>query len=195
MTILALIAAIALVVRLGLLVALHVMRSDYNVVEHAVSDYAVGPTSRVATAMTWVTALSWAALAGAVFAGPGDWDGQRSAIAQLAMLALIFFALPYTPTDVEGRARTRVGVIHYILAVAWFALSYNLSGDFTRLWAGEPVGGVLNVLHWVALVSLIILIIGLLPPLRRRIFGLAERVFIVTISVFYLIVCVQLAFG
>ncbi|GAB3305499.1 DUF998 domain-containing protein [Epidermidibacterium keratini] len=192
MTILALIAAIALVVRLALFVALHVMRSDYNVVEHAVSDYAVGRTSKVATAMTWVTALSWAALGGAVLVGLGDWSEQRSAIAQLIMLAIIFVALPFTPTDVEGKARTRVGVIHYILAIAWFALSYNLSGDFTRLLADEPVGGVLNVLHWAALVSLIVLVIALLPALRRRLFGIAERVFIVVISAFFLIVAVQL---
>ena len=54
-------ATIALVLglaRLVMFIALHRVESDYNVVEHAVSDYAVGRTRALSSVMTWTTALS-----------------------------------------------------------------------------------------------------------------------------------------
>ena len=55
-------AAVALVLgvaRLAMFIALHLVPSDYNIVQHAVSDYAVGPTRRLATTITWTSAVSW----------------------------------------------------------------------------------------------------------------------------------------
>ena len=54
-------ATIALVLglaRLVMFIALHRVESDYNVVEHAVSDYAVGRTRALSSVMTWTTAFS-----------------------------------------------------------------------------------------------------------------------------------------
>ncbi|WP_405056748.1 DUF998 domain-containing protein [Kribbella sp. NBC_01505] len=175
-TALAVVAAILFLVRLGLFVALHVMRSDYNPIEHAVSDYAVGPTRRLSTISTWVTAAAWAALAGAV-------DG--SATIWLLVLAAIFVVLPFLPTDIEGQQQTAIGRIHYVAAIAWFAISFSLTSHFTD----EFDLTVLVVLRWIALVSLAALVIALLVrPLRRRFFGISERVFLVAINLFYLVV-------
>ena len=82
--------------RLVLFVALHLARSDYTIVEHAVSDYAVGPTRRLSTAMTWLTAAGWACLAVAVWSG--DWGNRGSIGIWPAILAVIFMALPLVPT-------------------------------------------------------------------------------------------------
>ena len=43
-TVFAVIALVLGVARLAIFIALHFVRSDYNPVRHAVSDYAVGPT-------------------------------------------------------------------------------------------------------------------------------------------------------
>lgn len=188
----ALVAAVLSVLRLALFVALHVMRSDYNIVEHAVSDYAVGRTHKVSTYMTWYTAGVWLTLLLALLIGPAP-QPSTSTIAQLVALAVIFIVLPFLPTDVEGRRRTTIGTLHYVAAIAWFALSYSLTGDFTRMLAGHgTAGSALSVLHQVALVSLIALCIGLIPALRNRIFGIVERVFLLTITAFYLLAAVLL---
>lgn len=43
--------------RLLILAVLHLAKTDYNPIRDAVSDYAVGPTRRLSTAMTWAALL------------------------------------------------------------------------------------------------------------------------------------------
>ncbi|TDD63394.1 DUF998 domain-containing protein [Kribbella antibiotica] len=172
-------AAALLLIRLGLFVALHVVRSDYNPIEHAVSDYAVGPTRRLSTIAAWVWGAAWVALAFAV--------DSASARVWLLVLAVIFVALPFIPTDLEGTRQTVIGRVHYVAAVAWFAISFSLMSTFTDRYDVA----VLTVLRWIALVSLAALVIALVVrPLRRRFFGLSERAFIVAVNLFYLIVAI-----
>lgn len=192
-TVLATIAAVLLLVRLVLFVALHVVPSDYSPVRHAVSDYAVGRTRPLSTAMTWTTALAWAALAVAV-AGT-SWDEKAEVLWQLVPLVVLFAALPFLPTDLEGQRTTTVGRLHLLAAIAWFALSYSLTGNFSRYLADAgALGTALVVLHQVALVSLVALVASLvLQPLRDRVFGISERVFIVAINLFFLLAGIGLA--
>lgn len=179
-------AAVLLLLRLVLFTSLHLVPSDYSPVRHAVSDYAVGRTRRLSTAMTWATALAWLALA--VAAGRVLVAERTSVTAELVALAALFAVLPFLPTDTEGARRSVIGRLHLVAAIAWFALSYNLTGTLDRLLAPGPLlGRALTGLHWVALVSLVALVVSLLvPALRRRTFGLSERVFIVAINLFFL---------
>lgn len=181
----------ASVARLGMLIALHVVPNERNPIRDAVSDYAVGITRRLAAAMSWTGVLVWGSMAVAVWTVVPGWDDRTTVTVLLAVLAALFLALPFAPTDLPGERRTVRGIAHYMLAVAWFALSYNLTGNFARLaqerwdhWLGAVLGG----LHWVALVALVGVIAGLLVPVVRPYFGLVERVFIVVIGVFYLLV-------
>ncbi|WP_432510510.1 DUF998 domain-containing protein [Kineococcus sp. SYSU DK001] len=183
--------AVLMLTRLGLLAALHVVPSDYSPVRHAVSDYAVGRTRRLATAMTWTAAAAWAGLAATVAIALPTWEHQRSTTTWLLVLAVLFAALPHLPTDLEGARRTRVGTLHLVVAVAWFAISYSLTGTFADLFEGTTLGDALRVLHLVAAVSLTCLVVALVVPhLRRRAFGLSERVFLVAIAVSYLLVTI-----
>lgn len=194
-TAICLLAIVSAAVRLGLFGALHVVPSGYNPIKHAVSDYAVGPTRRLSTAMTWTTVLTWLSLAAAIAVALPAWSYQTTATALLVVLAVIFAVLPFVPTDIEGEKRTRRGIFHYVLAIAWFAIAYSLTGDASRFAAaqwGGAIGSASVVLHWVALISLIALIAALVVPSLRRFFGLAERVFIAAISVFYLVLAVGL---
>lgn len=193
-TITAAATALLIVARLVIFVALHLRHSDYNIVEHAVSDYHVGSTRGLATAMTWLTAASWITLAACVATGFASTDGHPATLVQLVALAVIFIVLPFLPTDIEGSKRTVIGTLHYLAAIAWFALAYSLTGNFGRL-ITHPAGltTTLGILHWIALIALIALIAALLiKPVRRYAFGIAERIFLVTISVFYLIASVAI---
>lgn len=186
-------AVVALVLglaRLAMFIGLHVHASDYDPVRHAVSNYAVGRTRPLSSAMTWATGGMWLALAVAVGLGFPQWSDRIGVVACLAVLALLFAALPLLPTDLEGERPTRIGRLHLLAAIAWFALSYACMGNFARLLQEPPtIGATLVVLSWVTLVSLILLIAALLiKPLRRRLFGLFERAFLVAVNLFYITV-------
>jgi hypothetical protein len=187
------------IARLGMFIALHLVRSDYSPVRHAVSDYAVGRTRTLSSVMAWTTAAAWAALAAAVWLVRPEWSSRGGITAVLAVLAVIFLVLPFVPTTLEGEKATVIGRLHMLAAIAWFAISYSCMGDFVRL-ADAGVGGVLavslSVLSGVALVGLIALVASLvLPGLRSRTFGISERVFIVAVNLFYLLAAIVLLVG
>jgi hypothetical protein len=187
------------IARLGMFIALHLVRSDYSPVRHAVSDYAVGRTRTLSSVMAWTTAAAWAALAAAVWLVRPEWSSRGGITAWLAVLAVIFLVLPFVPTTLEGEKATVIGRLHMLAAIAWFAISYSCMGDFVRL-ADAGVGGVLavslSVLSGVALVGLIALVASLvLPGLRSRTFGISERVFIVAVNLFYLLAAIVLLVG
>ncbi|WP_417216208.1 DUF998 domain-containing protein [Arthrobacter sp.] len=186
--------AVLILARLAILLALHLVPSGYNAVEHAVSDYHVGPTRRLAVVMTWLTAASWATLAVCFLTGFGP-EGERMPIlVQLAGLVVIFIVLPFLPTTLEGQKLDLVGALHYVAAIAWFALAYSLTGNLVRaIGDSSALAAPLQVLHVVALVALVVLIAALLVKrARRHVFGLAERVFLVAISLFYLVASVAI---
>ena len=188
--ILASLALIFGITRLVVFVSLHLVKSEYSIVEHAVSDYAVGSTRRLSSIMTWLTVPFWALLAAAVATGLPQWDDATGITICLAALALIFLVLPFVPTDLEGRKQTMIGRLHYLMAIAWFALSYSCMGNFVRFFSAEnihPVAGVLSVVSWIALASLTISVIVLIvKKLRPKVFGISERIFILSVNLFYI---------
>lgn len=188
-TVLAAAALVLGVARLALFVALHVARSDYNIVEHAVSDYAVGRTRTLSRVMTWITAVLWLALAALAWAAFPQWNDLAVVVSCLIALAVLFAVLPFLPTDIEGTETTTVGRLHMLAAIAWFALSYSCMGNFTRLLESAIpalLAHVLLALSWVALASLVALVAALvIKPARRYAFGIAERIFILSITLFY----------
>ncbi|SEF12318.1 Protein of unknown function [Arthrobacter alpinus] len=193
---LAITALVLGVARLVVFVALHLVRSDYNIVEHAVSDYAVGRTRTLSSVMTWITAAFWGVLALATLVAFPDWKDLTGVVACLLALAAIFIVLPFLPTDVEGTHATTIGRLHMLAAIAWFALSYACMGNFGRLFqdaSPQPWGTTLVALSWIALVSLIVLVAALvIRQARRYVFGIAERIFILSVTLFYITVAIAM---
>ncbi len=176
------------IARLIMFIALHLVPSDYNIVQHAVSDYAVGPTHRLATAVTWTSAVFWAVLAGAVALGPPT--PEKNVALWLAALAVIFAALPLLPTDVEGQPATLIGRLHLVAAIAWFSIAYSCMGSIVRLLTPLAPRGLvsfLGVTRWVTAAALIALVTALvIRRLRPYAFGISERIFLLAVYVFYL---------
>ena len=184
-------AAVALVLgvaRLAMFIALHLVPSDYNIVQHAVSDYAVGPTRRLATTITWTSAVFWAVLAGAIALGPPT--PEKGVALWLTILTVIFAALPFLPTDVEGQPTTLIGRLHLVAAIAWFAIAYSCMGNIVRLLAPLAPQGLVSFLgaaRWVTAAALIALVTALvIRRLRPYAFGISERIFLLAVYVFYL---------
>ncbi|MDN5927760.1 MAG: DUF998 domain-containing protein [Hyphomicrobiales bacterium] len=172
-------AALAYLAQLALFLALNI-RGRYSLVSHAVSDYGIGPSRRLFTIYGLIGIIAAAALGAAVLM-----DGRfpaRGGIYLLAMAALRLGVLAF-PTDLEGERLTGAGKLHYLFAIASFALAYMTIDvlnpaalSIVADWASPVLAG----LYWIVAASLAGVVICLVPALRR-IFGLVERVFLVSV--------------
>jgi hypothetical protein len=120
-------------------------------------------------------------------------------VSQLVFLFLVpvmRIAMARFPTDLEGEKLTNTGRLHYLFAIAAFAFTYAaISGMTSRLESLAPwqsAYGLLSTLREIALVSLVLLIVTLLPRLRK-VFGLFERAFLVSTNLWLITVGILLA--
>ncbi len=176
-----------LLVRSGILIGLHVVPSGHHPVRDAVSDYAVEPTGRLSAAMSWAGAGGMAGPGCCGLVGLPAWSYPGTATVLLPVVTVIVAALPFVPTDLEGRRRPPRGLLHDALAIAWFTISSSLTGHLSRLasgrWPGAVAAGAVAS-HWLALVGSVALVAALVIRPLRRWFGLAERGFLGAIAVF-----------
>ncbi|NKJ01677.1 DUF998 domain-containing protein [Novosphingobium sp. SG707] len=96
------------------LLLMHVIRPDYTVIDHMISDYAVGRFGWIMTTAFVALGAGCLTLAlGLLRDGPGSWPGRIGA----ALLIVAFVGLLVTalyPTDLETAPSTRTGDIHAI---------------------------------------------------------------------------------
>jgi hypothetical protein len=180
---------------LAAFVALHVLPTGYNPVRHAVSDYAVGRYATVFRAALYASSVGGLGLAFALMLGVGSppltaWD-----LAYLLLIPLFRIGMSLFPTSLEGEPLTRTGAWHYVCAIAAFTFTYLVLSDTTSLlqrlargsWLRDPLGWC----GWVVAPALFLVVVTMLPRLRR-VFGLCERLFLVTTNVWFVLAAVLL---
>ncbi|HXH34175.1 MAG TPA: DUF998 domain-containing protein [Plantibacter sp.] len=196
------VAAVLFVIRLVVFVTLHLRPAGIHPVRDTVSDYAASSsavTRALSTCSSWAAAAGWAALGLSVLVDPAL-GAQRVPVGTwLIVLAVVLSVMPWVPTDGPGQRTTLRGRVHLLLAVGWFTIAYATIGPLGRLLGGSGLtgaGGVLSVLDTIAMVALIALVVSLLVrPLRSRTFGLAERVFILVVTLAPLVAGLGIAAG
>ncbi|WP_329543491.1 DUF998 domain-containing protein [Streptomyces sp. NBC_01356] len=192
----AILGLIGLIGYVGIFVALHVLPTGYHPIRHAVSDYAVGQYGWLFRVGLLVSSLGVLFLAIGLTLDPG---APPLAVSQLVFLYLVpamRLGMAIFRTDLEGEKLTLTGRLHYLFAIAAFAFTYAaISGMTPRLTSVSPwqsADGLLSALQWIALVSLVLLVVTLLPRLRT-IFGLFERAFLVSTNLWFITVGICLA--
>ncbi|WP_406358152.1 DUF998 domain-containing protein [Streptomyces sp. NBC_00658] len=192
----AILGLIGLIGYVGIFVALHVLPTGYHPIRHAVSDYAVGQYGSLFRVGLLVSSLGVLFLAIGLTLDPG---APPLAVSQLVFLYLVpamRLGMALFRTDLEGEKLTPTGRLHYLFAIAAFAFTYAaISGMTPRLTSVLPwqsADGLLSALQWIALVSLVLLVVTLLPRLRT-IFGLFERAFLVSTNLWFITVGICLA--
>lgn len=116
----------------------------------------------------------------------------------LAASAVARLGVALVPTDLEGQPRTAAGRLHLVLAVLSFALLYTAIDNATPLMtarAGGVIAAALPLLRWTAAASLAALVLCLLAPPLRGLFGLAERAFLIATPLWMLLASLALALG
>ncbi|MGP9528760.1 DUF998 domain-containing protein [Glutamicibacter sp. AOP5-A2-18] len=189
-------AAVLFSARLCLLFLLHFLPGGVHPVRDPVSDYAVGEARRtrfIAAIASWAAAAAWMALGSAVLLRSAPGHAAQGLGAWLLVLGLLLAVMPLVPTDRAGSPATLRGRVHLLFAIAWFTLAYTTIEPLGQL-VGDPQDHVLGLLDYAAGIALAALVVSLvLPPLRRCTFGIAERAFILVVTLAPLIASVDLA--
>lgn len=189
-------ASVLFSARLMLLIVLHLVPGGVGPVRDPVSDYAVAErksTRILAASASWVAAAAWISLGTAIVLDEALGVSRFGIGFWLLALGLILAVMPLVPTDRMGSQPTARGRVHMLFAIAWFTLAYSTIDPLGSLLGGHQ-GQVLGALNSVAGIALAALIVSLvLPALRARTFGIAERAFILGVTLAPLLTSIDLA--
>jgi hypothetical protein len=169
------------------LLLMHVLRPDYTVVDHMISDYAVGAFGPIMTSAFLSISLGCLALAtGLIRIGPASWLGRAgTGLLIVAFAGLIVTAL--FPTDLETAPSTRTGDIHTIsflvnivsilLSSICLSLSYIRDPQWKRHRApAQALAGVI----------LLAFVAQYLTLHRGAPYGITNRLFVAVLMVWFL---------
>ena len=192
MSLAALMAVALYVVNLWLLLSFHLLDRDRSIVSHAVSDYALGKASRrfqlygvvggtAALVMAWLFYQATPAVFGAEVA-------PLLAIMTAARAGVTLF-----PTDVDGAPRTTSGIVHSLSALALFACAFAVINQVSGVLAEQSHLPALRplwpLLRWIIIISVVAMLVTSFKAFRAM-FGLAERVFIITSAIWFLLAAI-----
>jgi hypothetical protein len=187
----AMISFLASATYLVLLITFHFLPTGYDPVSQPVSDYGVGKYAYLFRIYMWVSALAAIAFAGAL-ADSGLLPISSWIFVLLLLLAITRVGISLFPTDLEGKPRTVHGMLHYIFAILTFTFVYLAISALTPVLVVVPpwqsIAGLLMILKPLVFYSLLLLVVVILVPPLKRIFGLSERLFLVSENIWFVIV-------
>jgi Protein of unknown function (DUF998) len=194
---LAVIAAVAMAISAGSLVALHVLPTGYSPIRDAVSDYAIGRHR----GLFWLFVVAGAAsgFALAIALARSAPTKPTLTIAMLLLSGAARLLIPLFPTDQGGgRFQTRKGTIHMLLAVSIFAsiavAASNLGASLGHEPAWHAVKGLVDGwLPWVITATAVATGVAIIGPRLKRFFGLIERSYYASSIAWFLVVSIELA--
>jgi Protein of unknown function (DUF998) len=179
----------------SILLWLHVTPTEYRPLQHAVSDYGVGRTSRPFVLYLQLTNVGGIFLALTLMTGLKMLSVPHWPIVFLFLLVCARLGTSAFPTDLEGKPLTRTGILHYIFAICSVGFVYTIIAELTPFFQTiqewSAVSGILGMLLTAITPILIMVVITMWKPLRN-IFGLFERLFIATSAIWFLIVSASL---
>jgi hypothetical protein len=173
-------AGAAYLLYFGLFIQLHIKNKEYNMRDHALSDYAIGATAKLFNFYVLIGNLA------AVFLSIAFLILQttqpyylRVALLLLAMV-ICRTLLGVFKTDIEGQKRTIPGILHYLFAIGNFAFAYMAidAADSNILNRSDQFGGTNAAIIFVVLTTTLVLVcITMFKPFRKF-FGIIERLYI-----------------
>ncbi len=182
---------IAFVAYFVCLVSLHFLPTGYSPLYNTISDFSVGRFSRLARMSVAVNGVGTLLLLGAfvtvVGSPPLPWNG----LIWLVILACTRLGMVGFITDVSGQKITGRGIIHMILTVISFVAGVSALSTITQtlgtLSEWSSMYPILKLLAQVSFPILIAVLITLVVPTLRKIFGLVERAFLLAINLWLLV--------
>ena len=172
-------------------VSLHALPTGYNPVRNAVSDYAVGKYGTLFRIGLWFSAFGVLTLTFAMRRAVGSPPLPRVVSLYLGLIVATRIGMSLFHTDLEGAPVTRRGIVHYAFAIAAFTFTYLAISKSTPVLRDlDPSSWRRTALRWSAaavLPELAVVVLTMFRPLRR-VFGLVERIFLITTNIWFIIV-------
>lgn len=190
------VATASYLIALALLVALHVVDPRRGPIRAAVSDYATGGAAWLFKAYGAAGIIAAAALCRAMWDYPNA-AFPRAAIYCLGALAVLRLGIFAFKTDEGAFGRTREGLIHLLFAIVTFTLAYEvvaIGGATALSITAGPLNAAFAALGWIVPIALA-LVVATTTPRLRAFFGLAERAFLVSTLLWFLLVAARLFAG
>lgn len=192
---LAWLSLVATVGYLVLFVSWHLLPTGYGPVRHAVSDYAVGRYGYLFRLGLWVSSGAVLALGVALISGVGSPPLAARDLTYLLLIPVARVGMTLFPTSLEGHRLGRTGLAHYVFAIAAFTLTYLVMSQTTSVlqdlgapgWLRHPLGWA----SWAVAPELFLVVVCMVGPLRR-VFGLVERLFLLTTNIWFVLVALVL---
>jgi hypothetical protein len=189
------IAILAVSVQVLILVVLHALPTGYHPVRDAISDYGVGRYRGYFWAQLAAGALACAFVAFAL----ADLHpyAPTGVVVLLLANAAARLLMPAFPTDQSGnRFKSVKGTVHMLLAIVAFgavaAAATGLGGLFSHYPPWHEAKGLLVALGWVVLAGAVATALALIGPRLKRIFGLVERLFTLSVIVWLYVISIEL---
>jgi hypothetical protein len=191
------VATACYVAALMLLISLHVVERQRDPLRDAVSDYGTGKANWLFRIYGALGIVGAAALCRAMLDYPGA-AFPRAAVWCLGALAVLRLGVFAFKADAGSFGRTRQGIVHLVFAVVTFTLAYEVVsfGNATALAiTAGPVNAGFAALGWIVPASLALVVATMVVPGLRAFFGLAERAFLVSTLLWFLLLAVRLFAG
>ena len=180
-------------------VATHFVSPQYDLVRDYISNYAVGPYGWIYGSAFLASSVGCIALAAALWHSVPHEALSKTGIVLLVAVGATYALVFFFPTDILAPGeppRTPAGLIHALAAflgwVLFVACAFLITSKLKRSPYWTAWRGPLLVLSWLALLSLIALI--LVVAVKRPVGGLVERAFILDRNVWALIAAIA-AYG
>jgi Protein of unknown function (DUF998) len=181
----ALLSLLATLTYLATFSALHVLRTGYDPARDAVSDYAIGRYGYLFRIGLWTSSLGVLALGFALMAGLGSPPLGTRAPLYLLLIPVTRIGMTLSPTDLGGTHLSGTRIVHYVFAILAFTFTYLVISETTPvlrdLDPAQWLQGTLKWLAWAVATELFLVVVTIYGPLRR-VFGLFERLFLLTTS-------------
>jgi Protein of unknown function (DUF998) len=178
-----------------ILVTLHLLPTGYDPVRDAISDYGVGRYRVYFWAQLAGGAVACACLALAL--AELHPFVPTFVVTALLLNAVARLLMPAFPTDQSGgRFKTFKGTVHMVLAFVAFgavaAAATSLGGLFSHYPQWHAINSLIGTLGWVVLVGAVATALALIGPRLKRVFGLIERLFTLSVIVWLYVISIEL---
>lgn len=172
---------------------LHFKKTGYHPIRHAVSDYGVGATKKLFIIYAWLSNLGALSLSIVMLNVKDRFTISASIPILIILMVISRILMLFFPTDLEGEKLTVRGKFHYLFAILAFTFSYMVidrGGSHLKLLEGfknlEPF---FHIITMISSISLGAVVVTMFKPLRF-IFGICERVFLLSINIWFIVVSI-----
>jgi len=172
------------ILRLGVFFGLHVKYRKLSIFTNTVSDYGTGQSRSLYSLMGSLSLAAYVTLLAYLITVEYNpsWLTTLLGVGIIGSVAILFF-----PTDRTGKAHTRTGRIHWLLAILNFTMLFIFMTN-AQLPDTSAQAEMLAAATWVVRITFYAFIVSLLlPKLRQNYIGFTERLFLTATPLWFIV--------